>query len=63
MAKVIAQITKDAEFMMTKYKTTLQLTLVTDHGNREGVDHFVKMIVWTSIDEKGRHKFMRNGLI
>jgi hypothetical protein len=56
MAKVIAQITKDAEFMMTKYKQTLQLTLVTDHGIREGVDHFVKMIVWTSIDEKGRHK-------
>jgi hypothetical protein len=56
MAKVMAQITKDAEFMMTKYKKTLQLTLVTDHRNREGVDHFVKMIVWTLIDEKGRHK-------
>ena len=27
---------------------------MTDHGNREGVDHFVKMIVWASKDKKGR---------
>jgi hypothetical protein len=50
MAKVIAQICKDAETMMSKWKRKLQITLVTDHGNRAGVDYFVKMIVWTSID-------------
>ena len=56
MAKVIAQIMKDAEEMMTRYRTKLQITLVTDHGNRAGVDHFVKMIVWTSVDKSGHLK-------
>eukprot|EP00956_Cyclotella_meneghiniana_P031906 scaffold85518_cov22-Cyclotella_meneghiniana.AAC.3 len=41
--------------IMTKYNKRLQITLVTDHGNREGVDHFVKMIVWSSQDKKGRN--------
>ena len=48
MAKVIAQIMQDAEDMMKRYGTKLQITLVTDLCNRAGVDHFVKMIVWTS---------------
>eukprot|EP00956_Cyclotella_meneghiniana_P026149 scaffold55872_cov78-Cyclotella_meneghiniana.AAC.1 len=56
MAKVISQIARDAEHMTKKYNQKLQITLVTDHGNRAGVDHFVKMIVWTSIDKAGRHK-------
>eukprot|EP00956_Cyclotella_meneghiniana_P010989 scaffold15408_cov41-Cyclotella_meneghiniana.AAC.7 len=56
MAKVISQIAQDAELMTTKYKQRLQITLVTDHGNRSGVDHFVKMIVWTSVDKNGRFK-------
>lgn len=29
---------------------------MTDHGNRAGVDHFVKMIVWTSVDKNGQFK-------
>eukprot|EP00956_Cyclotella_meneghiniana_P023267 scaffold44959_cov39-Cyclotella_meneghiniana.AAC.6 len=53
MAKVISQIARDAEYMMENYKQKLQITLVTDHGNRSGVDHFVKMIVWTSVDKQG----------
>ena len=56
MAKVIAGIARDAKFMSQQYKRKLQITLVTDHGNRSGVDHFVKMVVWTSIDKTGRHK-------
>ena len=56
MAKVIAGIARDAEFMSQQYKRKLQISLVTDHGNRYGVDHFIKMIVWTSIDKSGRHK-------
>eukprot|EP00956_Cyclotella_meneghiniana_P016988 scaffold27384_cov36-Cyclotella_meneghiniana.AAC.11 len=41
--------------MKRDYDQPLKITLVTDHGNREGVDHFVKMIVWSSKDEKGRN--------
>eukprot|EP00956_Cyclotella_meneghiniana_P038994 scaffold163785_cov37-Cyclotella_meneghiniana.AAC.4 len=41
---------------MEHHKQRLQITLVTDHGNRSGVDHFVKMIVWTSVDKNGRFK-------
>jgi hypothetical protein len=55
LAKVIHQIACDAERMMKKYGKKLQITLVTDHGNRQGVDHFVKMICWTSIDRRGKH--------
>jgi hypothetical protein len=42
MASVICQITKDAEKMMAEYGKKLQITLITDHGNRDGFDHFVK---------------------
>ena len=56
MAKVIAQIMQDAEDMMKRYGTKLQITLVTDLCNRAGVDHFVKMIVWTSVDKSGQLK-------
>lgn len=46
MAKVISKIVHDAEEMVQRFKKKLQITLVTDHGNRAaGVDHFVKMIV------------------
>jgi hypothetical protein len=38
-----------------QYGKKLQITLVTDNGNRQGVDHFVKMICWTSIDSRGKH--------
>jgi hypothetical protein len=56
LAKVIHQIACDAEQMlMKKYGKKLQITLVTDNGNRQGVDHFVKMICWTSIDSRGKH--------
>jgi hypothetical protein len=35
----------------------LQLSLVTNHGNMKGVDHFVKVLIWTSIDPvTGKHK-------
>jgi hypothetical protein len=57
LGKVIWQIAKDAKRLRDKYgpSVKLQITLVTDHGNREGVDHFVKMICWSSVDEKGNH--------
>jgi hypothetical protein len=46
--------------MMAEYGKKLQITLITDHGNRDEFDHFVKMIVWTAaIDGKYvlRHHF------
>eukprot|EP00956_Cyclotella_meneghiniana_P013583 scaffold19721_cov38-Cyclotella_meneghiniana.AAC.1 len=55
LAQVISEIAADAQRMMTTYNKSLQITLVTDHSNREGVDHFVKMIVWSSKDKKGRN--------
>jgi hypothetical protein len=55
MATIISQIILDGKRMMEKYGKKLQITLVTDHGNRRGVDHFVKMICWSSIDDKGKH--------
>jgi hypothetical protein len=48
MASVIREITIDAEYMKEKYDKKLQISLVTDHGNRSGVDHFVKMIIWST---------------
>jgi hypothetical protein len=54
MATIISQIGADAKRMMEKYNKKLQITLVTDHGNRKGVDHFIKQICWTSY-EGDRH--------
>ena len=51
MATIINQIATDAERMMTTHGKKLQITLITDHGNRRGVDHFVKQICWTSYVE------------
>ena len=31
----------------------LQISLITDHGNRDGMDHLVKMICWSSLDKNG----------
>eukprot|EP00956_Cyclotella_meneghiniana_P030050 scaffold74749_cov35-Cyclotella_meneghiniana.AAC.4 len=53
LTKVIVQIADDAQRMKRDYDQPLKITLVTDHGNREGVDHFVKMIVWSSKDKDG----------
>lgn len=39
MATVIHQIAKDAKQMTRRYNRKLDIALVTDHGNREGVDH------------------------
>ena len=55
MAQVISVIANDSQQMMRDYNKAAQLALVTDHGNREGVDHFVKMIVWASKDKRGRN--------
>lgn len=55
LAKVIAEIKRDAMRLKDKYGWALQITLVTNHANHEGVDHFVKMIIWSSRDEKGSH--------
>jgi hypothetical protein len=55
MATIISQIILDGKRMMEKHGKKLQITLVTDHGNRRGVDHFVKMICWSSVDDKGKH--------
>jgi hypothetical protein len=55
LAKVIHKIQKDAKLLMEKYNKKLQITLVTDHGNKKGFDHFVKMIVWSSKDKNGKN--------
>jgi hypothetical protein len=57
LAEVINQITIDVKRLKQKYgkKVKLQITLVTDHGNRDGFDHLVKMICWSSHDENGNH--------
>jgi hypothetical protein len=54
LAEVVHQIHFDAERLQKKYgnRVKLQITLITDHGNRDGIDHFVKMICWASEDEK-----------
>jgi hypothetical protein len=52
LAQVIEQIRQDAT-RMRKWGVKLEITLVTDHGNQEGVDHFVKMICWSSVDKHG----------
>jgi hypothetical protein len=54
LAQVIEQIRKDAT-RMRKWGVKLEITLVTDHGNQESVDHFVKMICWSSVDKHGNH--------
>ena len=46
--------------MMKRHKRKLEITLVTDHGNREGVDHLVKMIVWSSWDAKKKKHVLRH---
>jgi hypothetical protein len=54
LAEVVHQIHLDAERLQKKYgnRVKLQITLITDHGNLDGIDHFVKMICWASEDEK-----------
>jgi hypothetical protein len=52
MATIIHQISIDAQRMMKEYGKNLQLTLVTDHGNRRGVDQFVKQICWSTREGK-----------
>jgi hypothetical protein len=57
LAEVINQIAIDVKRLKQKYgkKIKLQITLVTDHGNRDGFDHLVKKICWSSGDENGNH--------
>ena len=52
LAKAIHEISQDAE-RLKEHDMTLQLCLMTDHGNREGIDHLVKVIIWASIDADG----------
>jgi hypothetical protein len=52
LAKAIDEIAKDAD-RLKEHDMKLQLCLMTDHGNREGIDHLVKVIVWASIDADG----------
>jgi hypothetical protein len=61
LAEIVHQIHLDAERLRRKYgnRVKLQITLITDHGNRDGIDHFVKMICWASEDEKG-NKLLRH---
>lgn len=44
LASVIDRIAKDALLVKQQTGMPLQISLITDHGNREGVDHLVKMI-------------------
>jgi hypothetical protein len=46
----------------TSFILAIPITLVTDHGNQEGVDHFVKMICWLSIDKNGNHTLLHFNL-
>jgi hypothetical protein len=61
LKEVVHQIHLDAERLRRKYgnRVKLQITLITDHGNCDGIDHFVKMICWASEDEKG-NKLLRH---
>lgn len=64
MATVIHQIARnDTGRMMKRHKRKLEITLVTDHGNREGVDHLVKMIVWSSWDTKKKKHVLRHFIL
>jgi hypothetical protein len=55
MATIIMQIARDAKRMKDNHQgKKLQLTMVTDHGNRKSVDHFVKQICWSSYED-GKH--------
>eukprot|EP00956_Cyclotella_meneghiniana_P017424 scaffold28348_cov21-Cyclotella_meneghiniana.AAC.2 len=40
----------------------LHISLITDHGNRKGVDHLVKVIMWSSVDAKGKRLIRRFNL-
>lgn len=40
----------------------LDISLVTVHGNRKGVNHLVKVIMWSSIDKKGNRVIRRFNL-
>lgn len=41
----------------------LQISVITDHGNRKGVDHFVKLLIWSSVDvTTGRRMIRRYNL-
>jgi hypothetical protein len=52
MATIIMQIARDAKRMRDNHEgKKVQLTMVTDHGNRKGVDHFVKQICWSSYED------------
>eukprot|EP00956_Cyclotella_meneghiniana_P017447 scaffold28426_cov37-Cyclotella_meneghiniana.AAC.2 len=53
LASVIDRIAKDALLVKQQTGMPLQISLITDHGNREGVDHLVKMICWSSVDRDG----------
>ena len=53
IASVIDQITNDAKRVKEETDKPLQISLITDHGNRDGMDHLVKMICWSSLDKNG----------
>eukprot|EP00956_Cyclotella_meneghiniana_P020293 scaffold35578_cov56-Cyclotella_meneghiniana.AAC.2 len=53
IASVIDQIANDAKPVKEETDKPLQISLITDHGNRDGMDHLVKMICWSSMDKDG----------
>eukprot|EP00956_Cyclotella_meneghiniana_P033857 scaffold99548_cov20-Cyclotella_meneghiniana.AAC.1 len=61
LASVIHDIKKDAE-RLKEVDMPLHISLITDHGNRKGVDHLVKVIMWSSIDAKGNRVIRRFNL-
>jgi hypothetical protein len=49
------QLANGCPSKVTAQLVKLQITLVTEHGNRDGFDYLVKMICWSSWDENGNH--------
>ena len=60
-ASAIHTIKMDADRLKTK-GMKLHLSIVTDHGNRNGIDHLVKVIIWSSRNEKNKRIIRRLNL-
>jgi hypothetical protein len=58
MASIIQALNTDIKRLKDK-GMKLRITLMTDHGNRKGVDHLVKVLLWASVDEKTGRRYIR----
>ena len=58
MASVLHAIELDAQRLKSK-GLKLRICLITDHGNRKGVDHLVKVIMWATQDAKNGKRSIR----